>query len=71
MSSSLATSITELVNGAAGLVVVLSGLLAATARSVTILLGFSSEHVERATAVGFLTGAMVALTVLGGNLFWR
>ena len=71
MFSSPATSITELVNGAAGLVVVLSGLLAGGTRSLAILLGSSSKRVERATALGFLAGAALAMAVLVGNLFWR
>jgi len=64
MPVSPVTSITDLINGAAGLVVVLSGLLAATARSVATLAGFSSEQIEQITAVGFLVGATVAILLL-------
>jgi hypothetical protein len=71
MFSSPATSITELVNGAAGLVVVLSGLFAGGTRSLAILLGFPSDGVERATALGFLAGTVLAMAVLVANLFWR
>lgn len=68
MPSLPATSITDLVNGAAGLVVVLSGLLAATGRSVAVLLGFPSECVEQITAAGFLVGAGAAILLLVGHV---
>jgi len=60
-----AASVTELANGAAGLVVVVSGVLAGVARSFAILSGFSASAVERATAIGFLAGAALAMTMLG------
>lgn len=64
MSILLAPAISELLNGAAGLVVVLSGLVAGTARSLAVILRFTSERVERLTAVGFLTGAAIAAAFL-------
>jgi len=69
--SAPAPSLTDLVNGAAGLVVVLSGLVAAATRSVAILYGRSEKAVERATAVGFLAGAGIAVLVLGIGLLGR
>jgi hypothetical protein len=66
-----ATSIPELVNGAAGLVVVLSGLLAGAARSVAVLLRYPPKRVERATAAGFLGGAALAIAVLVTGQPWR
>lgn len=71
MSSSSATSITELVNGAAGLVVVMSGLFAGATRSLAILRGHPAEAVDRVTAMGFLAGAGVAMLILIGELIWR
>lgn len=59
-----ATSVTDLANGAAGLVVVFSGVLAGVARSMAILMRVSDEHIERATATGFLLGAAIALLIL-------
>lgn len=70
MSSSSETSITELVNGAAGLVVVMSGLLAGVTRSLAILAGLPAEDVDRVTAMGFLAGAGVAMVMLSGELIW-
>jgi hypothetical protein len=65
VSSPLPTSITELVSGAAGLIAVVSGLVAAATRSVTILGGLSAETIDRLTAVGFLVGAVLANAILG------
>jgi hypothetical protein len=65
MSAPTTTSVTELANGAAGLVVVVSGVLAGVARSFAILCGFSAAAVERATAIGFLAGAALAMAMLG------
>lgn len=70
MSSSLAASITELVNGAAGLVVVMSGVFAGGTRSLAILLRVPTEDVDRVTAVGFLVGAGVAMVILVNELIW-
>jgi hypothetical protein len=69
--SAPAPSFTDLVNGAAGLVVVLSGLVAAATRSVAILYGWPEKAVERATAIGFLAGAGIAVLVLGISLVGR
>lgn len=71
MSPPSSTSLTELLNGAAGLVVVMSGVLAGVTRSLAILLGFSAERVERVTAIGFLIGAASATVILGGTLIGR
>ena len=65
------TSVTELANGAAGLVVVVSGVLAGMARSFAILCGFSVAAVERATAIGFLAGAAFAMAMLGFEVAGR
>ena len=65
--SAPAPSLTELVNGAGGLVVILSGLVAAATRSVVVLAGWSEKAVERATAVGFLLGAAAAIVLLAAT----
>jgi hypothetical protein len=62
--SAPAPSLTELLNGAAGLVVVLSGLFAGFGRSVAVVTGASRQHVELATAVGFLVGAFLAVSLM-------
>jgi uncharacterized protein YjeT (DUF2065 family) len=64
MPSLPATSFTDLANGAAGLVVVVSGVFAGVARSLAILRGVSAERIERATATGFLARAAIAMLVL-------
>ncbi|HEX5762066.1 MAG TPA: hypothetical protein VFY04_02985 [Solirubrobacterales bacterium] len=46
--SAPAPSLTELVNGAAGVVVVLSGIVAATTRSIAVLRRLPDKAVERA-----------------------
>jgi hypothetical protein len=71
MFSPSTTSVTEFVNGAAGLVVVMSGLLAGVGRSLAILLGLSAKQVERVTALGFLAGAVAAVPILVGSLLMR
>jgi hypothetical protein len=63
-----ATSFTEFVSGAAGLVVVVSGAFAGMARSVAVLRRLPAEDVDRATAIGFLAGAAIATMVLAGSL---
>lgn len=68
---SASASITEILNGAAGLVVVMSGLLAGVVRSLAVLTGLPAEDVDRVTAMGFLTGAGVAMMMLSGELIWR
>jgi hypothetical protein len=62
--SAPAPSLTELLDGAAALVVVLSGLFAGLGRSVAVVTGASRHHVELATAVGFLVGAFVAVALM-------
>jgi len=57
-------SLTELLNGAGGFILVASGVIAGAARSVAVLRGMSADRVERATAGGFLTGAALALSVI-------
>lgn len=69
--SAPAPSVTELLDGAAGLVVVLSGLFAGLARSVAVLGGLSTKYVERATAVGFLLGAVLAIAGMVLGETWR
>jgi type IV secretory pathway TrbD component len=71
MSASSSASITEALNGAVGLVVVMSGLLAGVTRSLAILAGLSAKEVDRVTAMGFLAGAGVAMMMLSGELIWR
>jgi dienelactone hydrolase len=68
MSASSSASITEVLNGAVGLVVVMSGLLAGVTRSLAILAGLSAKDVDRVTAMGFLAGAGVAMMMLSGDL---
>jgi len=62
------TPLTDLVSGAAGVVVVLSGVFAGIARAYAVLIGASPSRIERATAVGFLIGATLAALLLLGNL---
>jgi hypothetical protein len=71
MPSASTTSLTDLVSGAAGVVVVLSGVFAGIARAYAVLIGASPGQVERATAVGFLVGATLAVVLLIGDLLWR
>jgi hypothetical protein len=71
MSSASTTPLTDLVSGAAGVVVVLSGVFAGIARANAVLIGASPGQVERATAVGFLAGATLAVLLLIGDLLWR
>jgi hypothetical protein len=66
-----ATPATELINEVAGLVVVLSGVLAGVTRSLAILRRSTTEAVDRATAVGFLAGAVFAVVILVASLLWR
>lgn len=66
-----ATPATELINEVAGLVVVLSGVLAGVTRSVAILRGSAADAIDRATAVGFLAGAAFAVVTLVASLLWR
>jgi hypothetical protein len=65
------TPLTDLVSGVAGVVVVLSGVFAGIARAYAVLAGATPSQVERATAVGFLTGAILAVLLLVGELLWR
>jgi len=69
--SAPAPTFTELLNGAAGLVVVLSGLFAGLARSLAVLSGLSTEYVERVTAIGFLLGAVLAVAGMTIGEIWR
>jgi hypothetical protein len=64
MPSSPKLSLTELINGAAGLITVVGGLVAATCRSFAILRRLRPETVDRVTAAGFLAGAAVAAVLL-------
>lgn len=68
MSPPSATSVTDLANGAAGLVVVMSGVLAGVARSLAILRELPAKTVDRATAIGFLAGAVAAMLILASSL---
>jgi hypothetical protein len=64
MSSLPPPSLTELINGAAGLIAVVGGVSAATCRSLTILRRLQAETVDRITASGFLAGARGAIVLL-------
>jgi membrane associated rhomboid family serine protease len=68
MSPASTTPLTDLVSGAAGVVVVLSGVIAGIARAYAVLIGASPDRIERATAIGFLIGAALAALLLFGNL---
>jgi len=68
MSPNMAGSLAGAVSGAAGLVVLLSGIFAGVARAYAVLSEASSDEVERTTAVGFLAGVVIALLVLGADL---
>lgn len=49
---------------------VLSGVFAGIARAYAVLCGADPDRVERATAVGFLIGAALAVVLLVGDLMW-
>lgn len=66
----IAGTFTELVSGAAGAVVVLTGLCAGGARACAILLGFPQERVEWMTALGFVVGAAIALLIVLVDVVW-
>jgi hypothetical protein len=70
MTSATATPLTDLVSGTAGVVVILSGVFAGIARAYSVLIGATPSQVERATAVGFLAGAALAVFLLGSDLLW-
>ncbi|HEY5708558.1 MAG TPA: hypothetical protein VIS51_04120 [Solirubrobacterales bacterium] len=70
MASASTAPLTDLVSGAAGVVVVLSGVFAGIARAYAVLCGADPDRVERATAVGFLVGAALAVVLLIGDLMW-
>jgi hypothetical protein len=70
MAPASTTALTDLVSGTAGVVVVLSGVFAGVARAYAVLIGATSSQVERATAIGFLAGAILAVLLLMGDLVW-
>jgi len=65
------TPLTDLASAVAGVIVVLSGVFAGIARAYTVLSGAPPSQVERATAIGFLAGAVLAVLLLIGNLAWK
>lgn len=62
--------LTSFVAGAAGVVVVLSGVFAGIARAYAVLCGAPSDDVERSTAIGFLVGAVLAVVLLFADVAW-
>jgi hypothetical protein len=68
MDPSPSPSLTELINGAAGLIVTVGSVFAATSRSFAILLGLRPAIVDRITATSFLTSAGGAIAVLAVDL---
>lgn len=61
----------DLASAIAGVIVVLSGVFAGIARAYAVLSGAPPGQVERATAIGFLAGAVLAVLLLLGNLAWK
>jgi hypothetical protein len=66
----IAGTFTELVSGAAGTVVVLTGLCAGGARACAILLSLPQERVEWMTALGFVVGVAIALLIILVDVAW-
>jgi hypothetical protein len=61
-------TLTEFISGAAGVVVVLSGIFAGIARAYAVITGATPDEIERATAVGFVVGTVLAVALLVGEL---
>jgi hypothetical protein len=61
-------TLTDFVSGAAGVVVVLSGVFAGIARAYAVLTDAEPNEIERATAVGFIVGTVLAVALLVGEL---
>jgi hypothetical protein len=70
MPSASPTTLTDFISGGAGVVLALSGVFAGIARAYAVLGRASPDRVERATALGFLVGAILALLLLFADLAW-
>jgi hypothetical protein len=61
-------TLTDFISGAAGVVVVLSGVFAGIARAYAVLIGAEPKEIERATAAGFVVGTVLAVALFMGEL---
>lgn len=61
-------ALTDFISGAAGVVVVLSGVFAGIARAYAVLTDAEPKEIERATAVGFIVGTLLAVALFVGEL---
>jgi len=64
MSLAVNIGLTELVTNIAGTIVVVTGVVAGSARTWAVLAEGSHDRVERMTAVGFVVGAAITLCLV-------
>lgn len=61
---------TDLVSGAAGVIVLVTGVFAGAMRALAILLGATPGQIEWMTAAGFAAGLGISLAVFALDLLW-
>jgi hypothetical protein len=60
----------EFVSGAAGAIILITGVVTGGTRALAILLGETPSQVEWMTAVGFAVGIAISLVVFALDLLW-
>ncbi|GEM_PF-5089750 len=60
----------DFVSGAAGAIILVTGVVAGAMRALAILVGGTPSQVEWMTAVGFSVGLAISLIVFTLDLFW-
>jgi hypothetical protein len=61
---------TDFVSGAAGIVILVTGVSAGTMRALAVLLDVTPSQVEWMTAAGFVTGICISLIVFVLDFLW-